>query len=64
MKHASPTRQRLAALGLFGLVLLNFPLLGLPEGVFGGWPSTWLYLFGVWAGMIGLAAWIAERRGR
>jgi hypothetical protein len=58
----SPVRQRFAALGLFGLPLLTFPLLSLPGGSLGGVPATYLYLFGVWVGLIALAAWVAERR--
>lgn len=64
MKRASPTRQRLAALGLLGIPLFTYPLLGLPEGSLGGIPAIWLYLFGIWAALIGLAAWVAERRGK
>lgn len=62
MKRASPVRQGFAALGLLGLPLLTFPLLSLPEGSLGGIPATYLYLFGVWAGLIVLAARVAERR--
>ncbi len=61
MKRANPTRQRLAALGLLGVPMLTYPLLSLPGGTFGGIPATYLYLFGVWAGLIVLAAWVAER---
>jgi len=50
-------------LGLLGVPLFTFPLLGLPGGELGGTPVIFLYLFGVWAGLIGLAAWVAERRG-
>jgi hypothetical protein len=32
VKHANMARQRLTALGLLGLALLTFPLLGLPGG--------------------------------
>ena len=64
MKKANPTRQRLAALGLLGVPLLTNPLLNLPSGEWGGIPATYLYLFGVWAGLIALAAWVAERRGK
>ncbi len=63
MKRASLSRQRLAALGLLGLPLLTYPLLGLPSGSWAGIPGGYLYLFGVWAGLIVLAAWVAERKG-
>ena len=61
MKRANPARQRLAALGLLGVPLLTYPLLSLPSGELGGIPATYLYLFGIWAGLIVLAAWVAER---
>ena len=63
MKRANPTRQRLAALGLLGVPLLTYPLLSLPTGDLGGIPTSYLYLFGVWAGLLGLAAWVVERWG-
>ena len=62
MKRMSPTRQRLAALGLLGVPLLTYPILSLPEGSVFGMPASYLYLFGVWGGLIALAAWVAERR--
>ncbi len=62
MKRSSPVRQRLSALGLIGVPLMTFPLLGLPSGNLFGLPAGYVYLFGVWAGLIGLAAWVAERR--
>ncbi|MBP5986941.1 MAG: hypothetical protein KA538_07125 [Azonexus sp.] len=64
MKRTNPIRQRLAALGLFGVPLLTYPLLSLPGGELGGIPATYLYLFGVWAGLIALAAGATERRGK
>jgi hypothetical protein len=64
MKRANPIRQRLAALGLLGVPLLTYPLLSLPGGDLAGSPATYLYLFGVWAGLIALAAWVAERRAK
>jgi hypothetical protein len=64
MKRANPVRQRLAALGLFGLPLLTYPILSLPGGEWGGLPAAFLYLFGVWALLIALAAGVAERRGK
>jgi len=64
MKQASPTRQRLAALSLIGVPLLTFPLLSLPEGNWAGVPAQFFYLFTVWAGLIVLAAWVAERKDK
>ena len=64
MKRASRSRQRLAALGLLGLLLFSYPLLGLPQGSWGGLPAGYIYLFGLWAGLIALAALVAERGGR
>jgi hypothetical protein len=64
MKRSSPRRQRLAALGLLAIPLLTYPLLGLPNGQLAGIPAIYLYLFGVWAGLILLAALVAEREGK
>lgn len=64
MKRASPTRQRLTALGLLGLPLLTFPILSLPTGQWLGLPASYLYLFGIWCGLIVLAAWITERKDK
>lgn len=64
MKRGSPTRQRLAALALLGVPLLSFPILGLPKGEIAGIPAVVIYLFGVWGGLILLAARIAERQGK
>ena len=50
---------RLIALCLAGTALLNFPLLTLWDG---GGAATVLAVFGLWGGLIALAAWIAERR--
>ena len=62
MRRASPVRQRLAALALLGMPLLTYPLLSLPGGSLFGMPASYLYIFGVWAGLIALAAWVAERQ--
>ncbi len=64
MKRSRSARQRLAALALLALPLLSFPLLGLPKGEWFGYPAGLIYLFGVWCGVIVLAAWVAERQGR
>lgn len=63
MRKVGPTRQRLAALGLLGIPLLTYPLLGLPSGTLAGIPMIVIYLFTVWACLIVLAAWVTERRG-
>jgi hypothetical protein len=62
MRRGNPTRQRLVALALLGVPLLTYPLLTLPGGDIGGVPAVFIYLFGVWGGLIGLAAWVAERK--
>lgn len=64
MKRASPTRQRLSALGLIGVPLLTYPLVALPEGSLAGIPAAYLYLFGVWGGLILIAALVAESKGK
>ena len=64
MKQASPTRQRLTALGLLGIPLLTYPLLSLPTGEWFGLPATYVYLFGVWGGLIAFAARAAERKDK
>ena len=63
MKRANPVRQRLAALGLLGIPLLTYPVISLPGGDWNGISASFLYLFGVWTGIILLAAGAAERRG-
>lgn len=53
------------ALFLTGLLLLYSPLVHLfdrPESWM-GLPVLYVYLFGVWALLIGLAAWILSRAG-
>ena len=55
--------KRLIAVFLLGLALLNFPLLAVVETgqSWFGLPPLFLYLFGVWAGLIVLLALIVER---
>jgi len=55
--------QRLLALYVAGLLLLNFPLLGLwdREVLVWGLPLFPLALFGIWALLIALLAWMMER---
>ncbi len=63
MSRADITGQRLAAVFLLGCVLLNYPILFLfnkAEGIF-GIPPLYLYIFGAWAFLIGLMAFVIER---
>ncbi len=56
-------RQRSVALFAAGLLAFNFPLLGLWDGNLrvAGLPLFPLALFLLWAGVIGLLAWLSER---
>jgi hypothetical protein len=60
MRHTLLVRQRLVALCLTGLLLLFSPVVGLFERPVAwlGVPLLYLYLFGVWAAMIAVSAWI------
>ncbi len=63
MIKATLTGQRLVALFLLGWVLVNYPILSVfdVDRVWLGIPAVYLYVFGVWAAMIALMAWIIER---
>lgn len=64
MGRSGITGQRLAAVFLLGCVLLNYPILFLfnrPGSIF-GIPLLYLYIFGAWAFLIGLMAYVIERR--
>ncbi len=64
MNRSSLTAQRLAALFLLGCVLFNWPLLALfnrSGGIF-GIPLLYAFIFGGWAALIALMAFVAERR--
>jgi hypothetical protein len=53
---------RLTAVGAFGLLLLNYPLLALfdrPVRVLGV-PLLWAYLFTLWAALIALIAYVVH----
>ncbi len=56
---------QLLALMIVAAVLLNFPVLALVErwAQRQGLPLVPIYLFAVWAAVIGVAAWLVERRG-
>ncbi len=65
MLRATLKGQRLVAVILLGCVLLNYPFLRLvdgPQEVF-GIPVLFAYVFGVWAALIALMAYIIEKRG-
>jgi hypothetical protein len=64
MNHSRLTAQRLVALFLLGCLLFNFPLLALFNrgGEVFGIPLLYAYLFGTWLVLIGLMAFVAERR--
>jgi hypothetical protein len=56
--------QRLIALCMLGCILFNFPILALfnvPGNVLGV-PVLYAYLFIAWALLIGLMAWVVEKR--
>lgn len=58
--------QRLVAMFIAGVLLLNYPLLSLfdrPLSLF-GLPLLHVYLFLVWGGLIFLVGWIVERGAR
>lgn len=64
MKKQNVKGQRLAALFLLGNLLFNYPLLALfnrPDTLF-GIPVLYLYVFGAWAALIALLAYVAEKR--
>lgn len=63
MHRASLLRQRLLVLFLAALFALFSPLpghLAAAPGVH-GIPMLYLYLFGIWALIIGLATWLCSR---
>lgn len=64
MTRASITGQRLMGLFLLGCVLFNYPLLVLfnrPADILGV-PLLYAYLFLAWGTLIGLMAWVIERK--
>jgi hypothetical protein len=64
MNRYSLTGQRLAGIFLLGCVLLNYPILYLfnTRGEVFGIPVLYAFLFGAWLVLVGLMAWIIERR--
>jgi hypothetical protein len=66
MQRSTLTVQRLVAVFLAGCILFNYPVIALvdkPSTLFGV-PLVFAYLLLVWAGLIGLIAWVVERRER
>jgi hypothetical protein len=63
MTRATLLRQRLLLLFLAGMLLLFSPLVAQFEhlGRWLGVPALFVYLFVVWAALIGIAAWIVVR---
>ncbi|MCB1937940.1 MAG: hypothetical protein KDF24_00500 [Rhodocyclaceae bacterium] len=59
----SLARQRLIACTVFAAVLFNAPLLWLFDAadLYFWVPQIYLYVFGVWAVLIAVLAWIVER---
>lgn len=57
--------QRLVALFLLGCLLFNYPLLSLfsYSGEIFGVPLLYVYIFSVWALLIGAMALVVEMRG-
>ena len=64
MQRSDITGQRLVAIVLMGCVLFNYPVLSLfsKPGALLGIPLLYFYLFTVWALLIGLTAYVIERR--
>jgi hypothetical protein len=56
--------ERLIALCMLGCVLFNFPILALfnVSGSVFGVPVLYAYIFIAWALLIGLMAWVVEKR--
>lgn len=63
MNERNTKGQQLVALFLVGCVLFSYPLLSLfsHDGLVGGIPILYLYIFTAWAALIGLLAMVIER---
>jgi len=63
MIKARLSAQRLVVVFVLGCVLLNYPILSVfdAQRAWLGVPVIYLYVFGVWAAVIALMAWIIER---
>lgn len=66
MQHSSLSGQRLVVIFMVGVFLFNYPILSLFDrsaSLFDA-PLVFVYLFAVWAALIGLMAWVVERPER
>ena len=63
MAATSRRGPRLAALFALGCLLFNYPLLAVFDRpvLVAGIPLVYAYLFGAWAALIALAAWVMRR---
>ncbi|MEM7441655.1 MAG: hypothetical protein AAF393_18915 [Pseudomonadota bacterium] len=63
VRPGQKARDTAAILPIAGVLLLVSPLLGLFTGGSGafGLPAPFLYVFGVWAGLILLGVWLSRR---
>ena len=64
MRDPESRSHRMIGLCMLGCVLFNFPILALfnvPGTVFGV-PVLYAYIFIAWALLIGLMAWVVEKR--
>ncbi len=65
MTEEARQRDKLVGLFVLGVALFNPPLLLLFSGkTLFGWPLLYVYLFCVWAILIGAVALVVERRSR
>lgn len=65
MTEGARQRDRLIGLFVLGVIAFNPPLLTLfDDTTLFGWPLLYVYLFVVWAGLIGAVALVIERRNR
>ncbi len=63
MQKSSRQGQRLGGLFLLGCLLFNYPLLEIfdTRATIAGIPLLYAYLFGAWAVLIALVAYVVER---
>lgn len=65
MTDEARQRDKLVGLFILGVIAFNPPVLGLFAGAtLFGWPLLYVYLFTVWAALIGATALVIERRRR